>query len=109
MKHLKLFENKGHWSLSKIEDMYDDLDIMKRLIFEYLIFNNLVKPKSNNFYNYVLDEFWFDEDSFSVSYKQIIQKDPENFIYEFTKQQFDDLLEYMNNPDVYISAKQYNL
>lgn len=113
MKHLKLFENNGeHWSLSKIEGLYDDMEQMGKLIFEYLTLNNFIKPEEDKYYNYHLDEFWLDGEEdlfFSVLYKHIQYHNSEEINYDFTKNQFDDLMEYMNNPEMYKNANKYNL
>jgi hypothetical protein len=111
MKHLRLFENTENWSLSKIEGIHDDLDKMKDLIFEYLILNNLIQVEEKRSYYYVL-EFWLDEEEdifFSVKIKNIIRKKDKEFDYDFTKQQFNDLLIFMNDPEIYKNTKKYNL
>lgn len=113
MKHLKLFENSSEkWSLSKVEELYDDMEQMGKLIFEYLTFNNFVKPKDKEYYHYHFEEFWLDEEEdifFSVLYKHTQYKNPEEIRYDFTKNQFDDLMGYMNDPETYKNSKNYNI
>jgi len=116
MKYLKIFEenSNGKWSLGKIEELYDDMANMSSLICQYLFTNKfIIQPKNKEPYHYNLEEFWFDgegdESFFSVSYKESIQFKPHTFNYDFTKQQFDDLIEFMNDPEMYKNAGKYNL
>jgi hypothetical protein len=112
MKYLKIFEqNSEKWTFNKIDDLYNDKSDMASLILRYLVFNNLVELKKDRFaYHYNIDEFWFEEDDddgfFSVTYKE---RNPHEIRYDFTKQQFDDLLSFMNDPETYESAKKYNI
>jgi len=122
MKYLqKIFEQSiEKWSLLKIEELYDDLDKMASLIIDYLVIKNFVElKKGRTKYNYHLDEFWFDaedDDFFAVMYKELYgggitqySQKGHNFDYHFTKQQFEDLLVFMNDPEIYKNAGKYNV
>ena len=86
---------------------------MSSLILRYLIFNKLAELKKERFaYHYILDEFWFEEDDeefFLVTYRENVHKNPHEIHYGFTKQQFDDLLSFMNDPEMYEDTKNYNI
>ena len=116
MKNLKLFEQHSEkWSLTKMEELYDDMNNMSELICEYLFFNKFVVRKEK-YYTYHLAEFWFDaeeEDFFAVMYKKLSatgnRNNQNDFDYHFTKQQYEDLLIFMNDPKMYKDSKKYNL
>lgn len=42
-------------------------------------------------------------------YKEIIHNKPHTFDYHFTKQQFEDLLAFMNDSEMYVAIGKYNL
>ena len=99
MKIIKFNESLNtNWSESKISQMYEDKYEMSDLIKEYLkLYKDYFKKDEDK---YTLDEFWFDEDDeevidyFNVSYQRILHYPTrtDNITYEFTEDEFKDLL-----------------
>lgn len=112
MKIFNFNEAVEYWTFNKIEKMHDDNSNLSDLVMDFLDLMNK-SPRDKKSYN--LSEFWFepldeDEDEeFNVFYEHSGFQRTENFNYTFTKEEFQELLKYMNAPDMYKNAHKYNL
>jgi len=116
MKIQKFNESVQNWTKSKIEQIYDEQNEMADLVLDYLYMHHSDKFEDDKKY-YRLSEFWFDEEvshtggnrSFGVFYHHGGYGRKEYISYEFPDNEFQDLLSFMNNPEVYKDSKKYNL
>ena len=111
MKIFSFNEAVEYWTFNKIEKLHDDNSDLSDFVIDFLDLMNK-SPKDKKSYH--LSEFWFEpiddeEDEFNVFYEHSGFQRTENFSYEFSKNEFQELLKYMNNPEVYKNANKYNL
>lgn len=113
MKVKKFYESAQNWSTEKLAKMYDDNYELTELILSYLELKHkdLFKSKKEQ---YSLREFWFEEDQetdlFSVFFQNAAYSKQSDIIeYDFSGDELDDLLEYMNNPSMYLNSNKYNI
>jgi hypothetical protein len=113
MKIQKFNESAQNWTENKIAKMYDEHSEFDKLVRDYLYINHkdLFEDEKNL---YRLNQFWFEPDSdeynkLTVFYSHNGYKRKEYINYEFSDEEFDDLLKYMNNPEMYKDSKKYNL
>jgi hypothetical protein len=112
MKIQKFNESVQNWSEEKISKMYDDKYEFSELILGYVAERGDISEK--NVLDYYLDDFWFEEGGeeneedtyFNASFTYVDRKIT---YFEFTKKEFEDLILYMNDPQLYTSSKKYNL
>ena len=115
MKIKRFNENiNSNWSKEKLEKLHDDFNDIGNIVLEYLKINqneDLKKLAKNGYTDFKLDEFWFEEGEnlFNVSYTENHWGSNNHLNYEFSDQEFEDLLIFMNNPEEYKNAKKYNL
>lgn len=105
---------RGYWTENKIRKMYDDDSDLSSLILNYLELNHLELFEDAKTY-YHLNQYWFEEDEenlFNVYYTHSGYsgyKRGETISYEFSNEEFNDLLIYMNNPEMYKNSKKFNI
>lgn len=114
MKIKKFNESTNNWSEIKIKKTYDDWYEIGSLILDYLeLYHNGVFEVDKK--NYIIEQFWFNEDNddrenwFSVYYEHYNKNKSNTINYTFSFEEFDKLLEFMNNPNAYKQANKYNL
>jgi hypothetical protein len=126
MKIRRLYEAKLDWTKDKVinflkqrDDLYVQDEYIRRRIEEFLIHNKELLPKDLKKY---IEDFADDvgaENLFDV-YKiknegneieiKIRWNDGDDIDKIFlNNEQIDDLIEYMNDPDIYKDAKKYNI
>ena len=126
MKIRRLYESKLDWSTNKIvnfikerDDIYAKDEYIRRRIEEYLIYNKELLPKD---LQERIEEYGEDvgaENVFDVyKIQNIVDKiyismkwddGDESADIFLTKDQLDELVDYMNNMDIYKDAKRYNV
>lgn len=112
MKIQKFNESVQNWTEDKIQKMYDDKFELGCIVLEYLEIYHKDLFKDEKQY-YFLEQFWFEEDEeglFNVYCKNSgYRKKDDRISYEFSTEEFQDLLSFMNNPETYRDSKKYNI
>lgn len=112
MKNLKKFKESfnGEWSIEKFKNLYNTLDDMKELMIEFLRVSDIFKFKYDS-HNYIIDTFVYDEDDeiIYIVFRHSSSGIDDEYSYEFVDEELEELILYMNNPDLYLKSKKYNL
>lgn len=111
MKIYNFNESVQIWTEEKIEKLSEEEFELSQLILDYLDLNHSGLFNDKKMY-YYLNEYWFEEDEeghFNVFFKHGGYGRDETINHEFSNDEFQDLLNFMNNPDAYKSSKKYNL
>jgi len=114
MKIQKFNEASTIWSETRFKQLDHEKIVMSYLIINFI--NTLYEENKFDKSKYEISDYWFEEDGnkdvyFAVSVEYIGSSNHMNR-YEtenFTKDEFDDLITFMNNPEEYIESKKYNL
>lgn len=111
MKLKKFNESIRNWSENKIRKMYDEKFDLSTLVLDFLEIHHKELFQDEKIY-YFLDQFWFEEDDenlFNVLYNHSGYNRKETISHEFQNEEFENLLSYMNNPEMYKNARKYNI
>jgi hypothetical protein len=112
MKNLKKFKESvnDEWSIEKFKNLYNTLDYMKDLIINFLTNSRKMKFKQES-HNYNIETFIYDDDGelLYIEFKHCSSGIDDGYSYEFTDEELYELISYMNNPDLYLKSKKYNL
>ena len=126
MKVRKFNEAKLDWSRDKVinfikqrDDVYVQDQYIRRRIEEFLIHNNNLLPKqllkTIELYGKdfgaenLFDVYNIQNKDNKIEVKMRWDDGDESDVIFLTNEQIDDLIEYMNDPDIYNDAKKYNL
>jgi hypothetical protein len=97
---LKKFNENSEWSDEKVQKIFQEYNNFYKLVSDYLEF-------SSNLY---IDDIWFPDEE--GKYMQITYYNHRGiqFEYNITKDEyFNELIPFLNDPEVYRSAKKYNV
>ena len=122
MKIKRLYEAKLDWSRDKVinflkqrDDVYVQDQYIRRRVEEFLIQHNDLLPKEllktiELYGNYVFDVYNIQQQKDNkIEVRMRWYDGDESDEIFLTKEQIDDLIEYMNDPDLYKDAKKYNI
>lgn len=98
------------WSIDKFKNLYNTLDDMKDLMIDYLKVSKIFKFRHES-HNYIIETFIYDEDDelIYIVFKHCSSGIDDEYSYEFEGEKLEDLISFMNNKDLYLKSKQYNL
>ena len=94
----KIFESNGYWSNDKLKSHIEDRKNLSELLSKY------VKYKTNNNNNVDVYDYYFDKkNKFYIHYYDETQN-----IYGVVED-YDELINFLKNPELFIKSKKYNL
>ena len=107
MKYLKLFENQN-FNHQKFKGILDEYELLCKNIIDYLNF-----IKISEFDVTVIVEMWYggNESYFNIQFKSDDGSDSEGIenTYFLDEKKYNDLSVFLSDPELYMSAKKYNI
>jgi len=113
MKHLKLFENQK-WTDQSLRKVLKGYNYIIECIFKYLKYSldddEFVDLNiSEDFYSMWFAENWTTKprlgEYFGFNY---IDDSGDDRSYTMNKEEYDEFIKFMNDPEIYINSKKYN-
>lgn len=109
MKHLKLFENTS-WSDQKLRQHIEDEKLLKKILEKYVIWKKEIPQDEARYHIQYLEAYFFDTKNWYSNNKFIIQyEDPDGDRHEFIVEDYDEMINFLDNPKMFTDANKYNL
>lgn len=103
MKHLKLFENINDWD-QRLRTNVKDREILDVLIKQYLYWKLGTKEDDAEGYYIWIYDFYFKDGWFTIRFEQ--GGEDEEY---FKVKDYNELLKFIENPDLFKEQEKYNL
>lgn len=111
MKHIKLFEN-NKWNDIIIKDTLDKYKNLIKLSESYFDFKGILRRgHKQNSDDITIDDMELKNDTMIIYYhhKMNYSGERDDSTYSLTKEEYEDYLIFLNNPEEYKSSIKYNL
>jgi len=91
------------WSENRIQNILDEWRTLGSLVIDFID----IKTNLENKEEFVLNDFWFDDNIFNVYCEN--NRHNSDFNWCFNEKEFEELMKFMNEPELFRKAHKYNL
>ena len=105
------YNESNNWTINKFESIKKDIDTIETLSLQYLKYIEFPNIKDVEKLDFKLVNFWFSDDHtryFNAEFKHN-KHSSLDFFCVLNKNEYQNLLNFMNNPSIFKKSKKYNL
>jgi len=97
-------ESHKSWSKERLTQHINERDYLQEVLKKYLFWKSGADPSETA---YDVDNYFLDyKNKFCISYED---GDRENLVVRVQEKDFDELIMFLNNPEMMMNSKKYNL
>jgi hypothetical protein len=104
MKIQKFNESKKNWTEERLSQHINDRDYLQAVLKSYLYWKTDDDPSETV---YEVQDYFFDyKKKFCISYED---GDRESLVHRVQEEDYNELIMFLDNPEMMMSSKKYNL